>query len=95
MNHEYNAETVAAADFKTKANEKAENGWRVISVIAQSYKFVGDVAEPQLNEIIIFFERAAIAGEQQSNNRNLMSGDEPAQVEELFDEGLTEQTQSK
>jgi hypothetical protein len=95
MNHEYSAETVAAADFKTKANEKAQNGWRVISVIAQSYKSVGNVAEPQLNQVLIFFERAAIAGEYQSNNRNLMSGDEPAQVEELFEEGLTEQAQSK
>ena len=95
MNHEYSAETVAATDITTRANEKAKSRWRVISVIAQGYKSVGEGADPQLNQIIIFFERAAIAGEQQSNNRNLMSGDEPAQVEELFDEGLTEQTQSK
>jgi hypothetical protein len=55
----------------------------------------GKVAEPQLNQIIIFFERESIAGEDQSDNRNLMSGNEPAQVEELFEEGLTEQAQSK
>jgi hypothetical protein len=95
MNHEYSAETVAAADFTTRANDKAKNGWRAISVIAQSYKSVGKVAEPQLNQIIIFFERESIAGEDQSDNKNLMSANEPAQVEELFEEGLTEQAQSK
>jgi hypothetical protein len=95
MHHEYSAETVAAADFTTRANEKARNGWRVISVIAQGYKSVGKVADSQLNQIIIFFERNSIADEDQSDNRNLMSGNEPAQVEELFEEGLTEQTQSK
>jgi hypothetical protein len=95
MNHEYSAETVAAADFTTRANEKAKNGWRVISVIVQSYKSVGNAAESQLNQVLICFERAAIAGEDHSNNRNLMSDDEPAQIEELFEEGLTEQAQSK
>jgi hypothetical protein len=93
--NQYSAETMAAADFTTRANEKAKIGWRVISVIAQSYKSVGEGADPQLNQIIIFFERASIAGEDQSDNRNLMSGNEPAQVEELFEEGLTEQAQSK
>jgi hypothetical protein len=43
----------------------------------------------------IFFERDPIAGEDQSDNKNLMSANEPAQVEELFEEGLTEQAQSK
>jgi hypothetical protein len=95
MNHEYSTEMIAAADFTTRANEKAKNGWRVISVIAQSYKSVGEVANPQLNQIIIFFERDPIAGEDQSDNKNLMSANEPAQVEELFEEGLTEQAQSK
>ena len=95
MNHEYIAETVAAADFTTQANEKAKSGWRVISVIAQSYKSVGNVAEPQLNQIIIFFARDSIVGKDQNDHRNLMSRDEPAQVEELFEEGLTEQAQSK
>jgi hypothetical protein len=56
---------------------------------------VGEVANPQLNQIIIFFERDSIAGEDQSDNKNLMSANEPAQVEELFEEGLTEQAQSK
>jgi hypothetical protein len=93
--NQYSAETMAAADFTTRANEKAKIGWRVISVIAQSYKSVGEGADPQLNQIIIFFERASIAGEDRSDNRNLMSGNEPAQVEELFEEGLTEQAQSK
>ena len=39
--NQYSAETMAAADFTTRANEKAKIGWRVISVIAQSYKSVG------------------------------------------------------
>ena len=56
---------------------------------------MGEVADSQLNHIIIFFERNSIADEDQSANRNLMSGNEPAQVEELFEEGLTEQAQSK
>jgi hypothetical protein len=95
MNHEYSAEAVAATDFTTRANEKAKSRWRVISVIAQGYKSCGEGADPQLNQIIIFFERDSIAGEDQSDNRNLMSGNEPAQVEELFEEGLTEQAKSK
>jgi hypothetical protein len=93
MNHEYSAETVAAADFTTKANEKAKVGWRVISII--SHTPVGDVAEPHLSEITVFFERDSIRGDDQSDDKNLMPSDEPAQVSELFEEGLEVKAEAK
>jgi hypothetical protein len=93
VNHEYSAETVAAADFTTKANEKAKVGWRVLSVIA--HMPVGDVTEPHLNEITIFFERDSIPGDDRSDDKNLMSGDEPAQVDESFEEGLEVKAEPK
>jgi hypothetical protein len=99
MNHEYSAETVAASDVTIKANEKAKNGWRVISVIAHTPG--RDVAEPHLSEITIFFERNSISdrdsipGDDQSDDKNHMSGDEPAQVDELFEEGLDVKAEAK
>jgi hypothetical protein len=99
MNHEYSAETMAAADFTTKANEKARVGWRVISVIAHTP--VGSVTEPHLSEITIFFERNTVSardsipGDDQSDDKNLMSNDEPAQVNELFEEGLEVKAEAK